>query len=1265
MIGHGCPHHRVFVGATRATQICRLVVAICVCALIAPAATKGQTPSAEPTSSAPVRVGLRVVWGGGEPTCWVGSISPSPGQVLNFVPLGMAPEDNTTISSTSSRLRIQQTGPGVFNGCDMRVELNLDAKLQLEFASLEPSIQWRREVTLRDVLQSPQVMGLDERGNRIVLQRAPGDEIQVEFEQDHLIFATQSNTQLRVRPVATGFSPSADGKLKVVRRHSIRGEEETVAELPIRSDARGEISVPDEISAEIPGEEGVYEWEFILIENQKRGPFNSERTVRSRRVQWVALDSRAKRQPSDVLWEETFSIDPTNPDRWTMRRQQNQWKLPSLYPAPLGQGAEVASVGQQKLICLAPRGWQAIALPIDRPGMPHIVEIEYLASEPLALGVSLIEPNALGQIPQMGTDSGIVIPSSTAHAGADQEPVRETHRITFWPSTNLPYLILANHDDRRDAIYGRIRVLGGPEQLNPSPAIDAAEASGMAQRQRLMFLERPTFVQAMNAPAILDSAQGQLFDDWNTVMTAADRLTQYLKANGYTGLAISVAAEGTAIYPSALIRPTPRWEGGVYFSSGQDPLRKDLLELLFRLFEREGLRLLPIVEFSGRLPGLEQMRGTASAAPFDLVNIDGKAWDQNAKPGARPSYNPLHSVVQNEFERVIEELASRYAGYRSFLGVGLGVQPRAAIAFPGDAWGWDEGTLQVFLQDNKALDTPFRSASLHETKRKLLAENRELWLAWRAQKLAEYLGRLQDVVAKNVPHGRLFVVPLDKAKHISPLRALSGSPVSSHLDDPLEHCGIDADVLRRGGRIEVLTSLTVGSMESTAELESGPSSQNRLAPISSGVLMEHPSSWAHFEQFEKQNPFGSKFPIVRVQQLTPSGIWNRRRYALALTQSDASVLLDGGATPPQGQELATRDWATAYARLPAVSFENVVPVSGRSDAPVIVRQSRGADRSYVYAVNHSPWEIDLQMEVLTDRQSPIQSLTSRELTIRGGHPHTQLSCVVPPFEIVALSIAGPAAVTDFQAQLPPQLGVRMQREIQDLKAKLVQPTPGDPLPLLDNPSFEPVDADDQLAGWQPTANSAGVRLDRAQLYDGLAALSLYCTGEPVGIQSQPFVAPRNGRVSVSLWMRTQAGVAFPQVRLSLHDQAQDNADRQAELAPVEGSDPSAQWTQFVAHFDNLPTDVRDLTLGVDLLSPGTVWIDRLEIHDRWLDRSEVQSLQQLLSLASYKLLEQGDSVGCLRILESYWPRFVDEQLNPTELPSFGSRTADENSRTLK
>ncbi len=52
---------------------------------------------------------------------------------------------------------------------------------------------------------------------------------------------------------------------------------------------------------------------------------------------------------------------------------------------------------------------------------------------------------------------------------------------------------------------------------------------------------------------------------------------------------MTVLADGSTIYPSRLLEPTPRYDTGVYFASGQDPYRKDVLELLFRLFDREGL----------------------------------------------------------------------------------------------------------------------------------------------------------------------------------------------------------------------------------------------------------------------------------------------------------------------------------------------------------------------------------------------------------------------------------------------------------------------------------------------------------------------------------------------------------------------------------------------------------------------------------------------------------------------------------------------------
>ena len=51
-----------------------------------------------------------------------------------------------------------------------------------------------------------------------------------------------------------------------------------------------------------------------------------------------------------------------------------------------------------------------------------------------------------------------------------------------------------------------------------------------------------------------------------------------------------MVADGSTIYPSRQIEPTPRHDTGVFFANGQDPVRKDVLELLFRLFDREGWR---------------------------------------------------------------------------------------------------------------------------------------------------------------------------------------------------------------------------------------------------------------------------------------------------------------------------------------------------------------------------------------------------------------------------------------------------------------------------------------------------------------------------------------------------------------------------------------------------------------------------------------------------------------------------------------------------
>ena len=130
---------------------------------------------------------------------------------------------------------------------------------------------------------------------------------------------------------------------------------------------------------------------------------------------------------------------------------------------------------------------------------------------------------------------------------------------------------------------------------------------------------------------------------------------------------ISVLADGSTIYPSALLEPTPRYDTGMFFDTAADPLRKDVLEMLLRLFDREELQLIPALEFAAPLPALEAAPPRrAGADGIEWIGPEGTAWTQNFTPrrGLAPYYNTLDPRVQEAMLDVVRELAQRYAQHR-------------------------------------------------------------------------------------------------------------------------------------------------------------------------------------------------------------------------------------------------------------------------------------------------------------------------------------------------------------------------------------------------------------------------------------------------------------------------------------------------------------------------------------------------------------------------------------------------------------------------
>jgi len=70
-----------------------------------------------------------------------------------------------------------------------------------------------------------------------------------------------------------------------------------------------------------------------------------------------------------------------------------------------------------------------------------------------------------------------------------------------------------------------------------------------------------------------------------------------------------------------------------------------------------------------------------------------------------------------------------------------------------------------------------------------------------------------------------------------------------------------------------------------------------------------------------------------------------------------------------------------------------------------------------------------------------------------------------------------------------------------------------------------------------------------------------------------------------------------------------------------------------------------LRIGFDLMGQGTVWIDNVAVHDRWFDGNDARAITQLLAGAAPLIENPNSFENCRRILESYWPRFLDQYID--------------------
>ncbi|HEV3417108.1 MAG TPA: family 10 glycosylhydrolase, partial [Pirellulales bacterium] len=1139
--------------------------------------------AAEPTMQ------LRVSWGGGAERQWHGSISIDKGTLALVRPLAIVADSPGSIwAASDTEIDIREKSIRDYDGADVEITAPSDARITVSLAADAEPRAVSDEILISDLTAKLHRHKLDEHDNQLLVRRGSSDMLRVATDHDPLIFTPGEIWKLDVKPrllpVAAGTTVYLKCRLLACRAATeIWSEEHTIK--TTSTDANPSV-VPLEVK--LPETEGVYD---LVIEASERGPLlRWPKPIVERRVQVIVLGDRPVNVANDsTTWTQLLEIDPANP-HWYDRFKS--LRLSTLITAPLGKdtgptwqgpiGSGNSQIVQNplgRIVQLAAASkegdasWEAYPLAIAKPGAPHILEVDYPSDVEQTLGISIIEPNAAGAVAPIELDSGFYA-SPSAVGG---QPSWLKHRLLFWPRSSSPVVLLTNRRDGARAVYGKLRLLSGPQHLKPAfPGDDRGE------RLLAGYLDRPLFAANFSASESLDAFTGHSLSDWQTFYEGGARLAEYLNSTAQNGVMMAVLSGGSAIYPSKLLEPTPRFDTGTFFDLGQDPMRKDVLELLLRLFDREQLKFIPMLQFSTPLPELEAAirDGGPNSVGLEWVGRDGAAWtDVNeSRHSLAPYYNVLDPRVQDAMLHVIHELVARYGGHPSLSGLAIELSADGFAQLPGEAWGLDDRTIARFEQEAHVSVPGQGRERFAERESYVTGAGRRAWLLWRSEVLADFYRRVQRELAAVRPDARLYLAPTNMLNSRELERDLRpGLPSHGRIDEALLAVGIRPESYRNEKGIVLLRQQRIsppGSLATQAiDIETNRSSDWDAAihvQRSSGSLFYHEPQRLRLASFDAKSPFGKdKTYTLLVSQLSPSQDDNRRRFVHSLAALDSDAMFDGGWLLPLGQEPALKDLIAAYRRLPAERFETVAD----SIEPITVRSLHSGGRTYAYVVNDSPWPVRVTVQV----EGP-PGTRPEEL---GGQHSSQLkgstwTIDLAPYDLEAVlfgteevKLSSPQVIFSDEAKATLAGNIR---ELHNRRAILESPPP---LPLLSNPGFELPALGNQIPGWSWTAGPGEqVSLDSANPHAGKQSLHFQSRGGVVSLRSEPFATPQTGRLAVSIWLKVADPADQPQLRLVLGGIAGSRPfHRIAPLGQGQGVKPiPSQWKQYILPIDDLQPD---------------------------------------------------------------------------------------------
>ena len=1158
-------------------------------------------------------IGLRIEWTttGTEP--WRSDWRLPNGRIERFRSLGTGADD-------AGSVWLDSQGP-------------LDSTIQLLVPTTRGSGTAHFHLKLKEIWQRPREISVGPT-EKVRIGRVPGDALRCVIDRPHLIYRPGETWQARLQVNVVKLrrriiSGTLNWQLRAVQNPRVLAS----GAFPIETATNQSTPLEFPVSFAAPESEGVYELQLSLA---GRGLDAIET-----RVQFVVLADQAPASTNGPLPGGTL-VDSIDPEHAPATRRVASWSglvspdrkgvfaFPWRKPSPLE--AEAKSLDTRS-------NWTAYRLKLPHPQRPHRLVVTVADGLPQEIGVALAPADVQPERLRKGLDAAV---SLTRNSRTEPDTTGGVNcEWLCWPGETDAVVIIYGLQSEQPAKVRQIRVYELDDHLPAAGAITQKTlASVDSQRLVGSYLSKPSLLRA-----VAGAAPGPGLDDWESRLQAAERLAEVLRFQGENALLLAVAADGSAIYPSSLLEPSALYDSGELTAEGQDPRRKDILELLFRICDRSGLVLVPELQFQSPLPELERMlrENGAGAEGLLLKDSSGRTFAGTSKMGATARYNVLDPRVQQAIRNVVHELTERYRHHPSFRGVALELNRQGCLQLPGLEWGCDSATLGRFLHGAE-LPIPSDNAMDGHPQLKLptdvIAKARPQWMAWRCREIARFHRVLATDIASAKPGSVAYLSGkriVDNEAGEGPSRSIRTVAATREL---LHECGLDFSLYSEKDPIVMLHpagSPAVGASAQRLSIErvgyTIPSLETIARARHGHVVHRAPQ---RIELRGAPRPLGPDPVAILNPSMVVPGASLRQTYTSALASADAVAVFEGTHDFSVWRDDSLRNVRQSVAMLPAVPFHNALP---QLLQPLIVRSASRQGKTYFYAVNEADLPLRVNLQLACAPAVRAQRLGNPgQIELSGAEEGaSQLTFDLGSHDLWCACLESTDVKVIHAAIAPRPEGLtRLRERIDGLQASLVawEKSMTDEAALPQNPRFEDGDADAGAPpGWHlPAGETSGWKLDNRQPHTGRWSLRLNGGGNGPRLRSAPLLVDNKRPISATVWLRASQPEA--KVNLSWHVEGESRAQQTQVLV-------GAEWESYAAKASRLPAG-RKARFIVEPLDECQVWIDDVHFQTSRHTQHELRQSTKMLSALNLAWEEHRYS-DCQRMLDGHWGRLLQEQ----------------------